>query len=173
MRRTSFNEGLAVFLWILVLMIFQTAANDLIRINNIVPDLFFAFVVSFACVKKNFRFVTVVAMICGIVSDFVCHSGFVGYTAIYTYSAALGYYLKNMFIKPNIFFLSVIALILFIAGKTLLYPVFKITANAAFAEYFVSDTIPAAFYNVLCFFVMILIFRIAEKRGGNKDAADI
>lgn len=173
MNKTEFSKGLKVFLSVFLLMILQTTANGLIKINNVIPDLLFAFAVSFACTQKNFKTVIVTAFILGVLSDFVCHSSFSGYTAIYTYSAALGYFFKNLFIKPNIIFLSVIALILFIAGKTVLYPVFCSSGDVGFSAYFVNDVIPASFYNVICFFIMTAVMKIAAKKGGREDASGI
>lgn len=170
MSRNEFNKGLLIFLTVMFLMVLQTCAQNFFKINFIVPDLLFAFAVSFACTQEKWQTVLLTAALCAIFSDFVCHSHFLGYMAVYTYSALGAYFLKNLFIKPNIFFLSVIALLLFICAKTVMYPSFYLAARVGFADYFLNDTLPVSLYNTVCFFVFTLVLNSIKKRGAKRDA---
>ena len=165
------NRKILFFCLIAVLLtVFQTVLSGAMMINGTTPDLFFVFILVYACINRNFREVITVSIIFGAISDFLCHSVFLGCTAMYTYSAAIGYYLKNLFIKPNVIFLSVIALVVFIVGKTIIYPVLWFTAEVGFSDYFVKDIVPSCFYNAICFFVTEAILLIAEKKGVRKNA---
>lgn len=171
MNREKINKYLKFGSIALLFIVIQTVFGIYIEINDIVPDLFFAFVIFYACINGKFKEVVIVAMVYGIISDFVCHSEFVGCTAMYTYCAAIVYFVKNLFIKPNIVFLSVIALVTFIFGKSLLYPVLLLNTKIGFSYYFANDIIPSAFYNTVCFFVIDLIWVIAQKRREKNNAA--
>ena len=164
-KKTLFFVLIAV-----ILVVFQTVLSGAVKINGVAPDLFFVFILVYSCINRKFKEVIMVSIVFGVISDYLCHSVFLGYTAMYTYSAAIGYYLKNLFIKPNIIFLSVIALIVFLIGKTLIYPVLWFTARVDFSNYLANDIVPSGFYNMVCFFVIQVILLIAEKKGVRKNA---
>ena len=167
MNSTGMKKGLVLVVIMLVLLVLQTTAYEGIKINNTVPDLLFVFSVYFACKEKNLRNVLIVAFILGIFSDFLCHSSFSGYTAVYTYSAALGYYLNNMFLKENIFFQTVLAFLLFLAGKTAIYVVYGGIFKISFASFFAKDVIPTSVYNMAWFFLVMLISLLIKRKRGN------
>ena len=151
-------------LWIFLLMLVQTAASEFLMIKSVAPDLLFAFSLAFACREEKLMNVLITALVCGVAADFLCHSSFAGCSGIYTYSALLMFFLKNLFIKPNIVFLSVIALLLFLAGKSLTYGVICLYGVQSITRCFENYIIPVSFYNTLCFAVMTLIFRLCAAR---------
>lgn len=170
MNKENIKRILSFGLIAITIVIFQTVLSGAIMIKGTVPDLFFVFILIYACINRKFKEVITVSVVFGVISDYLCHSVFLGYMAMYTYSAAIGYYLKNLFIKPNIIFLSVIALLVFMIGKTLIYPVLWFTAGVGFSNYFVNDIVPSGFYNTVCFFVVQIILLVAEKKGVRKNA---
>ena len=171
MMNNEKNKRILFFCLIaVVLVVFQTVLSGAVMVNGMVPDFFFVFIIVYAFINRKFGDVIVVALVFGALSDFLCHSVFLGYTAMYTYSAAIGYYLKNLFIKPNIIFLSVIALVVFMFGRILIYPVLWLVADVGFSNYLVNDIVPSGFYNAICFFVVWVILLIAEKKGVRKNA---
>ncbi len=169
MNSAGIKKGLVLGVIMVVLVILQTTAHEGIKINNTVPDLLFVFSVYFACCEKDIKRVIIVAFISGILSDFLCRSSFSGYTAVYTYSAALGYYLNNMFLKSNIFFQTVLAFLLFLAGKTAVYIVYGTVFLVKFSSFFSKDVIPTSVYNMACFFVAMLITLLVRRKGGEKN----
>lgn len=173
MRDNSIKKWIITAFVILFLTILQTGATGFLQINSTAPDLLFAFAVMYACIGKETNTVLISALICGIVSDFVCHSHFMGYTAVYSYCALLMYFLKNLFRKPNIFFLNVTALIIFILGKTSLFPVFYFARGVAFSDYFPGNVLPSAVYDTVCFFMICLIWRFVSKRREKRHARQI
>lgn len=168
MNSAGIKKGLVLGVITLILVIIQTTAYEGIKINNVVPDLLFVFSVYFACREKNFKNVMVLAFLLGIFSDFLCRSSFSGYTAVYTYSAALGYYLNNMFLKENIFFETVLAFLLFLLGKTAIYVVYGIAFDISFSRFFREDVIPTSVYNMACFFFVMLISLLVRRKGVKK-----
>lgn len=173
MKKTEIKNVIVICAVIFILMLFETSAIPVIRIKGVRPDLLFSFVLFYACIAKNYKSVTVMSLIVGILSDFLCHFSFVGFTAPYILGGVLCHYLKNIFIRPNIAFDSVIALLIFIAGKIMLYPAFAMGYPINFAEYFLKSTIPEAFFNTLCFFVMMVIYMISKGLGGKKNVTII
>lgn len=167
MNSTGIKKGLVLGVVMLVLLILQTTAYEGIKINNTVPDLLFVFSVYFACKEKNLRNVLIVAFLLGVLSDFLCHSLFSGYTAVYTYSAALGYYLNNMFLKENIFFRTVLAFLLFLIGKTAVYSVYGVVFKISFSSFFAKDVIPTSVYNMACFLIVMLVSLLIKRKRGN------
>ena len=162
--KVSFNKWVVIFIWVLLFTVLETVMQKLFRINSNVPDLLFVYSLITASVKKDLKDIILIAVICGIVSDFICHSQFLGYIAVYTYSALGIYFLKNVFLKPNIFFMSVFALLIFLLAKTIMYPVFYFNKEIGFFMYFTKDIVPQAFYNTACFFVITLILKLLKKR---------
>ncbi len=171
MNRISFNKWVIIAIWIVVLTVLETTFGKIIKINSVIPDLLFVFAISRAALERNLKDVVCIALISGVVSDFICHSQFMGYMAVYTYSAIGMYFLKSVFIKPNIFFMSVFALIIFILAKVVSYPVFYFAKGMEFGIYFSGDAIPHAFYNMACFFVMTLILKGIKKREERYNAS--
>ncbi len=170
MNSAGAKKGFLIGVIILILVILQTTAYDGIKINNTVPDLLFVFSVYFSCREKDIKNVLIVAFISGVLSDFICHSSFSGYTAVYTYSAALGYYLNNMFLKSNIFFQTVLAFLLFLVGKTAIYIVYGTVFGISFSSFFGEDVIPTSVYNMACFFLVSLFGFLKRLKGGKKNA---
>ncbi len=164
MNKNSFRKWLIICLGIMLFAVIQTGADRILRVKFIAPDLLFAFAVSFACFEKKWHNILICALISGMVSDFVCHSEIIGYTAVYPYTALLVYFLKNQLLRPNAFFVIVIALLTFIVGKTVLFPVFYIARGVDFTNFFLNDVLPSGVYNTVCFFVMYLIFGTVRKR---------
>lgn len=162
--KVSFNKWIIIFIWILVLTVLETVMQNLFKINSVVPDLLFVFSLSVASVKKELKDIILIAVVCGIISDFICHSHSFGYMAVYTYSAMGIYFLKSVFLKPNIFFMSVFALVIFLFAKTIIYPVFYFDKGIGFGTYFVNNGVPQAFYNTLCFFIITMILKLSKKR---------
>lgn len=173
MNRSSFREWFIKLAVILLLAVLQTGAVNIISVNSVSPDLLFAFSMAMACVEKEWYSALNTALICGIFSDFVCHSAFLGYTAVYAYSAVAVYFLKNLLLKPNVFFVNALALVIFILGKTVLAPVIYFTREVPFADFFLDDVLPSAVYNMVCFFVLYLILRGIVKRREKRRAAEI
>ena len=168
MNSTGMKKGLVLGVITLLLVIIQTTAYEGIKINNTVPDLLFVFSVYFAYREKNLRNILIMAFLLGIFSDFICRSSFSGYTAVYTYSAALGYYLNNMFLKENVFFQTVLAFLLFLMGKTAVYAVYGLAFCISFSSFFANDVIPTSVYNMACFFVAMLISLLVRRKGVNR-----
>ncbi len=173
MNRSSFKKWFAVAVIILLLTGIQTAAGNIVAVKSVAPDLLFAFAVAAACIEKEWHGALNVALICGIFSDFVCHSEFLGYIAIYSFAAVATYFLKNLLLKPNVFFVNALALVIFIAGKALLSPVMYFTKGLTFRVFFLNDVLPSAVYNMVCFFVIRLILNSVAKRRGKRRAAEI
>lgn len=170
MNSAGIRKGVILGAIIVILVLLQTTAYDGFKINNTVPDLLFVFSVYFACREKNIKNVLILAFVSGILSDFVCRSSFSGYTAVFTYSAALGYYINNMFLKSNIFFQTVLAFLLFMTGKTAAYIVYGTVFGLSFSKYFAGDVIPTSVYNMVCFFLAMMITLLITKKGGKKNA---
>lgn len=168
MSRKNTTKILKFIVVAVLFVIIQTVFIRFVEIGGVVPDMLFVFVVFHACVNRKFKEIIIVAVSFGIISDFICHSSFVGCTAVYTYCAASAYFLKNLFIKPNIFFVGVIALLIFMLGKSFQYP--AVCKYIGFSGYFAKDVIPTGFYNTVCFFVMNMISVIAGRKGVKNDA---
>lgn len=162
MRRESIKIAVSAVLTALVLMLLQSMAGVFFVNAAAIPDIFFVFSLSFACKEKKITRVIAAAVLCGILSDSFWHTKFSWCMLIYSCGAALMFYLKNFFLHPNIFFVSVIAFGIFIAGECAMYPIIYKTVR--FADFFANDAIYSAFYNLACFFVMTLIFKKVEKR---------
>lgn len=166
MRRESIKIAVSAVLTALVLMFLQSTAGVFFRNAAVIPDVFFIFSLAFACSHKKITRVIAAAVLCGILSDVCWHTKFSWCMLIYSCGAVLMFYLKNFFLHPNIFFVSVIAFGIFIVGKCAMYPI--IYKMVKFADFFANDVIYSAFYNLACFFVVTLIFEMIEKRRAAK-----
>ncbi len=169
MNKSAIKNGIVLVLIIIFITLIQSVGANLIKIKSTIPDLLFALCLGYASQQKKWKSVVITALCLGVISDFLCHTQFVGNTAVYTYSAMLMYLLKNLFLKPNVFFLGVIALLTFMLAGVVVYPVLFAGGNVDFAGYFVNDVMHTSIYNMVCFGVFFFIFGYMRKREERKN----
>lgn len=162
MKRDSVKNVIFAIAAVFALMLLQSVAGVAFNGAAAIPDMFFVFSLSFACCEKKTTKIIGIAVLCGILSDSFWHTKFSWCMLIYTCGAIVMFYLKKVFMHPNIFFSSVIAFAIFVAGKCLMYPAMYKTVQ--FADFFVNDVIYSAFYNLAYFFVITLILECIRKR---------
>ncbi len=173
MSRHTFKAWFIRLSVVFLIGVFQAVAGRSLSINSVAPDILFVLALSFACTEDKLINTLYVALFCGLMSDFACHSSFFGYTAIYSYSAFAMFYLKNMLLKTNLFYVITLAIVIFTLGKTALFPVLYFARSVSFGDFFLNYVLPGAAYNTAWFLMIYLIMRKISKKRGRRRAAEV
>ena len=85
-----------LFLWIAGLLFLQTAISVFFNYSGILPDLLFAFAISYAAYERSLKPVMWIAVICGIITCAIGADEFVFVMIIFVCGAAVTYMLYDM-----------------------------------------------------------------------------
>lgn len=162
------RKNICLAVWAFAAMIFEAVLNRYIGIDGVYPNLVFVFVICVSILDDDLTSVTVLSLVCGLISDCLC-SGQVGINMFsFGISAVLCNFLSEKLFVSNIFVMAasvivsstVIRFLIFVFG-------FAIFGNVSINRIFVPLILKYVLYN-LC--VSIAIYPILKNTIYKKKA---
>lgn len=157
-----------LFVWIILLTLFNLVFSKYIEIANTVPDVLFAFVLCYAISAKRAGDVIVVSTVCGIINDCATGRVFGNYTAIYLICAVIAFIADDLLYKDGYLTGIGIVFIVSILGETIFYIMnISVLQDAGYLYSFFYIILPEAIYNTV---ISALLLFAVKKQCSHKKA---
>lgn len=159
-------KNIKLFVWIFLLVIFQTVMSRYIAIKGIIPDVVFVFIISFVVLEKKFSYCLSVSLICGLLIDLLSSRGIGANIIAYSYSALVCYAIGEHFFKERLLFAVPMVFIMTYLGElvfyVLNYSVFKGIGIFELSELII---VPTTLYNAVITFIIYPLVKKTVYKG--------
>ena len=153
-------------LWIAGLVFLQTALSVFFNYSGILPDLLFAFAVSYAAYERSLKSVMWITVICGIITSASGADEFVFVMIIFTAGAAITYMSYDAPRRMAGAMRAITGAVLFTAGGSL--AVYMLTTLSFDLTYFLYHIVPVTVLNAVC---TVIIYAGLKKCFDIKDVS--
>ncbi len=150
-------KNLKIAIWVFVLFIFQTVCINYVRVNGIVPDAVFAFVMALSMFEGDYVTALTVSIICGVFSGSLVGGNFALEVILYTYSTIFILKFRDKSKNfPRVLKVVIVVFILSAASSAAGYFINSLSLSAnALTRVF----IPYAVYNTLIAIAVYLLLK--------------
>lgn len=154
--------------YLILITLAQAVLCPYIKIGNIIPDLFFIFLIIISQKEKNLISVMFKAAACGAVMDSLAGRIFGNYVSIYLVAAVICYFVNESVFKSNIVISLASFFLINLLAKSLFFLLnISVLKDVGFFYTFVFIILPEALYNlVICFIYRIFAGRNSIKKAG-------
>ena len=152
------KKNIILFIWAFVLIIFEAAIGRYIKIGSAYPEIAFVFVMCVAVLDDDLVFVTVISVMCGLMTD--CLGGGVVGVNLFFFGifAVLCSLMTHRFFMPNVFVMTVCTVISAFVSRMLIFTFgFVIFGNLRLGDVFIPLIVSYVIYDAAVGIIMYLI----------------
>lgn len=150
MENSNLKKNIYIFIWAVILIIFQTSICEYWSIKGIHPNVLFTFVICLAVLEKNFTYCAAVPVILGIVIDTLCGNTIFYSMISFSISALICYEIGEHFFKEKfVFALPLVFIFTFITEFLFMILSVGITDYEYIISGIVNVIIPVSVYNTV------------------------